>query len=334
MATKGSVNMTLLDHASRVDESGKILRIVEMMDAVNEIMSDMVVIEGNTQTGHKTGMRTGLPTVAWRQINKGTQPTKSSVKAVEFSAGMIEQLGQVDEELVALASDAAGFRMSENKPQIEAISQELAKTIFYGDVRVNPERFTGLSAYYSALSGVDSSANVINAGGAGSDNTSLWLVVWSEDAIHAFYPRGTQAGISHEDKGKERVLDSDSNPYYAFVDQYKAKLGLAVRDYRQAVRICNIDVSNLATAGDETDTSANIFKFAADAVNRVWNLNSGRAAWYCNRKVKTALDIKALEKANAMVSIETLQSGKPMTRLLGLPVRRCDALLNTEAAVA
>jgi len=249
---------------------------------------------------------------------------------------MIEQIGEVDEELVSIADDGPAFRLSENKPQIEAISQELASTIFYGDQTVNPDRFTGLASYYSQLSGVDSSENVIDAGGAGSDNTSLWLVVWGEDSIHGFFPKNSKAGIEHIDKGMERVDDGSGTgaKYYAWVDQYKAKLGMAVRDWRQAVRIANIDVSDLGTAGDAGDTSANLFKHAIEASNKIWNLNSGRAAWYCNRTVKTGLDIKAFNKSNALVSIETVKDGAPITRLLGLPVRRTDAILNTEAAVA
>ncbi len=335
MAELGSGKQTLLDHAAAIGDGGKILRIVEMMDEVNEIMGDMVVIAGNSETGHKTGIRTGLPSVAWRQINKGVVPSKSSRKAITFTPGMIEQIGEVDEELVALADDGPAFRLSENRPQIEAISQELATTVFYGDQAVNPDRFTGLATYFSQLTGVDSSANVIDAGGSGSDNTSLWLVVWGEDSIHGFFPKNSQAGISHEDKNKERVDDGSGSgaSYYAWVDQYKAKLGMAVRDWRQAVRIANIDVSDLATAGDSSDTSANLFKHAIQAMNLIWNLNSGRAAWYCNRTVKTAFDIKAFEKSNALVSIETVKDGAPITRLMGLPVRRTDAILNTEAAL-
>lgn len=335
MATKGTGKLTLLDHAAAINDDGKILSIVEMLNAVNEIMGDMVTIPGNTELGHKTGIRTGLPSVAWRQINKGVQPSKSSRKAITFTPGMIEQIGEVDEELVALSDDGPAFRLSENKPQIEAISQELASTLFYGDQKVNPDRFTGLANYYSQLSGVDSSENVIDAGGSSSDNTSLWLIVWAQDATHGFFPKNSQAGIMHEDKGKERVDDGEGAgaTYYAWVDQYKVKMGLAVRDWRQTVRIANIDVSDLATADDSSDTSANLFKHAIQATNKIWNLNAGRAAWYCNRTVKTALDIKAFNKSNAIVNIETVKDGAPITRLLGLPVHRVDAIVNTEAAL-
>ena len=227
MATIGNTNLTLMDHARRIDLGGKIMRIAEMMNTVNEILTDLVFVEGNTTTGHKTTLRTGLPTVAWRQINKGVQPSKSQTKQQLFTAGIIEGLGRIDEELVNIAIDKAAFRLSENAPFIESIAQTMASTLFYGNVETNPERFTGLSPYYSATT-ADSGANVILGGGAGSDNTSLWLVVWGENTIHAFYPRGSKAGIEHTDKGLQLVNDSETpaGQYYAWMDQYKDRMGL------------------------------------------------------------------------------------------------------------
>ncbi len=334
MATIGNTNLTLMDLARRTDDK-KIARIAEMLNETNEILDDLVFIEGNTTTGHKSTVRTGLPTVAWRQINKGVQPSKSQTKQLLYTAGIIEALGQVDEELVNIAIDKAAFRLSENAPFIESISQTMAATIFYGNVETNPERFTGLSPYYSSLATtVDSHENVIDGGGT-TTLTSLWLVVWGENTIHAFYPRGSKAGIEHEDKGKQFVSDSETpaGKYFAYVDQYKNRLGLCVRDWRYGVRIANLDTTKLATTSDTSDTSANLIKFMVQAVNKVPSLRLGRAAWYCNKEVKTALDLKALNKSNVNLTIQNLENGQPLTRFLGIPIRRCDQILNTETQV-
>jgi len=333
MPTIGNTNLTLMDHARRLDPDGKIARITEMMNEVNEILSDLVYVEGNTTTGHKTTLRTGLPTVAWRQINRGSQPSKSQTRQQLFTAGILEGLGRLDELLVNLALDKAAFRVSENAPFIEAISQALATTIFYGNVETNPERFTGLTPYYSELDtdDADSAANVINGGGS-SDLTSIWLVVWGDNTIHAFYPRGTKAGIEHNDLGLQLVND-DQDPagqFRAYIDQFRAFAGLCVRDWRYAVRICNIDTGDLESAGDTEDASANIIKMMIQALNRVPSLNIGRAAWYCNKNVKTALDIKAYNKSNVQLTIQSLENGKTLTNFMGIPIRRCDKIINAE----
>jgi hypothetical protein len=335
MPTIGNTNLTLMDHARRLDPDGKIARIAELMNEKNEILDDLQFIEGNTTTGHKSTIRTGLPSVAWRQINRGIQPSKSQTRQQLFTAGHLEGMGRIDELLVNIAIDKAAFRVSENAPFIEALAQALAATVFYGNVESYPERFTGLSPYYSALSGADSSANVINAGGS-TTLTSTWLVVWGENTIHGFYPRGTKAGIIHNDLGKQLVND-DQTPagqFLAFIDQFCLDAGLCVRDWKYAVRICNIDITALATAGDTSDSSANLIKFMLQALNKIQSLNAGRAAWYCNKEVKTALDIKAYNKSNVNLSIRELENGKTLTQFMGIPIRRCDQLLNTETAVA
>lgn len=332
MSIVGASNLTWKDAAAACDPSGKTLEIVEMMDEVNEIMDDMVMVEGNTQTGHMVSIRDGIPAGTFRRINRGTPVEKATEHAVEFSSGMIEGRGEIDEELVKLQKEPEKFRLRQNRAHIQGISQTLASTVFYGDVETNPDRFTGLSAFYSDLS-ADSGDNVIDAGGNDSDLTSLWLVIWSEDSICGFYPQGSKAGIEHIDKGLEKCFDSDDAVLYKWVDIFKAHMGLVVADWRQAVRVANIDLSDLGTAGDESDTSANLLKYAIQAKNKIWNPSMGRGAWYARREVKTALDIKARNKPNLQINMATLKGGEEVTMLEGFPVRRCDSLLATESRV-
>ncbi len=44
--------------------------------------------------------------------------------------------------------------------------------------------------------------NIIDAGGTGTDNTSIWLV-WGENTVHGIFPKGQKAGIQMEDKGRD-----------------------------------------------------------------------------------------------------------------------------------
>jgi hypothetical protein len=69
------------------------------------------------------------------------------------------------------------------------------------------------------------------------------------------------------------------------------------------------------------------------AMNKVPSLASGRAAWYCNKEVKTALDIKAYNKSNVNLTIRELENGKSLTTFMGIPIRRCDKILNSESIV-
>ena len=90
MATIKSDFLTLMDWATRKDPNGRIPAIVEMMNKTNDILEDMPFVEGNLPTGHETTMRTGLPKVAWRQINKGVQPSKSTTVKHTDVCGRLE----------------------------------------------------------------------------------------------------------------------------------------------------------------------------------------------------------------------------------------------------
>lgn len=361
----GNGQLTLVDWARRVDPDGKIgsLPIVEILARENSIVQDASFVEGNTTTGHLTTLRTGLPAVAFRQLNAGIQPSKSTTKQIHFTAAWLEGLGKVDERLVGMASDGPGLRLSEVSPFMESMGQTIASTMFYGDVRVNPDRFTGLSAYYANLNPnyqqspeallnpsttgqPDSGRNVFDASTnsegetfgtpANGNNTSLWLVCWGENGITAFFPKGSKAGVSHEDLGRWLVDDGRGigAQYLAWVDIYRANVGLAPRDWRQASRIANIDVVALQSAGDDNDQSANLLKNMIQAKNYVQDLNKGRAFWYCNRVVKTYLEVKAMNKFNNMLTTKTLENGETLTSFAGIPIHRCDAILNTEAQVS
>ncbi len=58
----------------------------------------------------------------------------------------------------------------------------------------------------------------------------------------------------------------------------------------------------------------------------------GRTVIYCNRVLRTYLDLQAMNKTNVLLRIEEFD-GKPITTFRGIPVRTCDAILNNESAI-
>ena len=77
MVTLSVTNPTLLDLAKVTDPDGSISAVVEILDETNEILADMTWVEGNLATGHKTSIRTGIPTPTWRKIGAGTLQYRS-----------------------------------------------------------------------------------------------------------------------------------------------------------------------------------------------------------------------------------------------------------------
>lgn len=329
MATIGNNNPTYADFAKRLDANGKVETIIEMLNQDNEILNDATLLEGNLPTGHKSTMRVGLPTATWRKLNYGVAKGKSQTVQVVDSAGMLEAYAEVDKALADLNGNTAAFRMSEDKAFLEAMNQQMATTLFYGDTTVNPERFMGLADRYNLLSAA-SGANIISGGGSGSDNTSIWLINWDPDVCHLFFPKGSKAGFQHTDLGEETLEDAAGGYYQGYRTHYKWDLGLTLRDWRYVVRIANIDVSDLTF---NAATGAKLVDLLIQALEQVKGMK-GRTVLYANRTITSYLRRQIVFAANNVrLGLEEVYGKKSVT-VDGVPIRKTDAILNTEAKVA
>lgn len=344
MATLGGIALNLMDWAKRVDPDGNVSTIAELLNQTNSILDDMLWMEGNLPTGHRTTVRTGLPTAAWRLLNNGVAPSKSTTAQLDEGCGMLETYSEVDRDLADLNGNTNAFRLSEGQAFIEAMNQQMAQTLFYGDTTVNPERFLGLAPRYSTISGATNGVNVLSAGGASSNNTSVWLVTWGANTVSGIFPKGSKAGIMHEDLGLvtvETATGITGARMRAYRDHWQWKCGLALKDWRYVVRLANISVSDLVAG---TTTQANtaatlVINMMSRMLDRVPAFGMGKPVFYMNRTVFSLLRIQALNKSSAAIGIEAAldQFGNPVSgglSFMGIPIRRCDQILTTEATIS
>lgn len=322
--------LTLTDWAKRLDPDGKVPDIVELLAQTNELLDDMVWREGNLPTGHRTTVRTGLPTVYWRMLNQGIPPSKSTTAQVDEQAGMLEAWSEVDKDLAILNGNVSAFRLSESKAFLEAMNQEMAQTLIYGNAGLAPEEFTGLAPRYSSLS-AGNAENIVDGGGVGSDNTSIWLVSWGEETVHGIFPKGSKAGLVHEDFGEvtvEVTAGVAGNRMRALQERYQWKAGLVVKDWRFVVRVANIDYSDLLGA-----TPPDIVDFLEAAEEIIPN-DLGRKVIYMNRRARRILRKIARTDVTAGGGLTFDNfAGKRVLMFGDTPIRRMDAILGTEARV-
>lgn len=327
--------VTLVDIAQATDPNGRIADVAELLTQTNEILLDMPWFEGNLPTGHKATVRTGLPAVIWRSFYQGVPPSKSQRAQIVDACAMLEARSEVDKAEANLNGNMAAFRLSEAKSFVESMNQTMADSLIYGNASLNPERFNGLSPRYSSLS-AQNATNIIDAGGTGTDNTSIWLVVWGRETVHGIYPKGSTAGLNHQDLGEIDAFDANQNRFRAYADLWQWNCGLHVKDWRYIVRIANIDVSNLVT---ETG-AADLVKLIIRAFARIPFAGMGTSALYANRTVKEMLSIQALNKSQNALSITEavrqfggVQVAMKELNVLGVPMRTVDRILTTEARV-
>lgn len=330
MATLSSTNPTLADVAARLGPDGKIdPNIVELLSETNEILDDMTVIEANGFTEHKTTIRSGLPTGTWRKLNYGVQPEKSRTVQVKDSMGMLETYAEVDKALADLNGNSAAWRLSEDRAFIEGMNQNMATTLFYGDSSLDPEKFMGLAPRYNSLA-AENAMNIVDAGGTGSDNASIWLIVWGPNTCHTIYPKGSAAGLQSRDLGEDTLLDAAGGRYQGYRTHYKWDIGATLRDWRYVVRIANIDVSDLTK---NASAGADLIDLMTQALELVPNVGMGRPAFYMPRKLRSFLRRQITNKVAASTLTMEDVAGKKVVTFDGVPCRRTDALLLTEARV-
>lgn len=338
--------VTLNDFAKSIDPNGSVASTIELLNQSNEVLQDMTWLEGNLPTGHQSTVRTGIPTPTWRKLYGGVPPSKSTRAQVVDTCGFLEARNEIDVKVAGLNGNTAAFRMSEAMSEIEGMNQALGEALIYGDTSVNPERFTGLTPRYNSLSAsIPSSGNIIDAGGSSTDNTSVWLVVWGENTITGIYPKGSPAGLDHKDLGEIDAFDASNNRYRAVSDLWRWDCGLAVRDWRYAVRIANIDVSDLvAQTGTQASTASTaLMKTMIRAMARIPMMGMGRPVFYASRTVKEFLSVAALDKSSAALAVAPAVNqfgsvapgsvNNGTTTFLGIPVRTVDRILATEARV-
>jgi hypothetical protein len=331
MATLATTHPTLLDLAKMQDPDGKIAAIVEILSQTNDILDDMVWQEGNLETGHRTTIRTGLPAPTWRKLNGGVQPTKGQTAQVTDTCGMLEAYAEVDKALADLNGNTAAFRLSEDRAHIEGMSQDLANTLFYGNEASEPEKFMGFAPRFNSLS-AGNAENIINGGGTGTDNTSIWLVGWSPNTAHGIVPKGSRAGIQTEDKGQVTIenIDGAGGRMEAYRSHYRWDAGLTVRDWRYVVRIANIDKSDLKF---DAATGARLTDLMVQAIELVPSLENVNAVFYMSRTLRSFLrrQITAAVGASTLTMEEV--AGRRVLTFDSIPVRRVDKLAADEARV-
>ena len=197
---------TMLDLASRTVQ-GKQVYIAEMLSQSIALYDDLPYREANEVGGHEGVFRTSIPAGSWRGYNQGTPYSKSTTAKFRIGVGELVDYSQVDRTLAEDSGDIEMFRMNEDAAFLEGMGQTLEQTCFYGNTLATPQEFMGLSGFYNSLNsdiatgGAQNGANVIDAGGTGTSNASLWLLCLGERTIYGIYPPRLQGRSDH---GRQR----------------------------------------------------------------------------------------------------------------------------------
>ncbi len=322
--------------------------IAQLLAQSNELMYDMMYLEGNLPTGHLITQQTGLPTTYTRQLNQPVAVSRGQTAQVEEGMALFETWAEYDKDLIDLWGDKGQFLLEQSRGYIESMTQKFARTFWYGDPSVDSTQFLGMGPRYSTITAANAAnaQNVINGGGTGNVNTSMWLLTFAPTALHGIYPRGSAAGIQHW-VNPEYVVPGTAGVggtrMRAHQEQWKLKAGLALWDWRWCGRLCNIDSTNLKNQSGATDLTEGMIdlmyrlpSLADPAVETGNPMTSfappGKRIFYCNRATRAALHKQMLNKTNNQFTMMDWYGQKVMA-FMNIPIRNSDQITNAEAAL-
>lgn len=320
---------TLLDQAKRRDPNGQLAQVIELLSQVNPMVEDAVAIEGNLVTGHQVSLRTGLPSGKWRKKNEFIQGSKSTSDQFVETCGSLEDYSKVDIAVAKMYADAAAFRADEDDAFLMGMTNKIETSVIYESTKTAPEAIMGFAGRLDSTTGAaGAQVKLLGAGGTNT-NTSIWLVGWGKRQVSLIYPKGSEsAGLVATDLGEQLLQKDDGSMMRAYVSHFQWELGVAVHDKRYLVRGANIDMATESATGDT------IVPFMIDMMGQIHSLNMCKPVFYVSRSLETLLRKQArVATKNSSLTIEDI-AGKKVVHMDGIPVRRCDAILNTEAAVA
>lgn len=317
---------------------GKVLPQVRMLAQENHSLMDWLFTECNDGTGELYNVETAEPTVYKTAWGEGTPESKSQKAQLREVCTMLTGFSSVETEMAKVGGQKAVVRAEEDESFASAMRKTAAQMQFYANRNTNLKDFYGFATLYNSINASAAKLkNTISAGGTTNGTlTSAFLVNWGK-GVYGIFPEGTQAGLQKLDLGTRVKTLANGNELVVDSTKHTWHLGLVVKDWRDVVRICNIKASDcLALTNNMAPTSlVNLLHLMIRARLRI--RNPGKKVWYVNDTVYGCLMRVALEKSNAALKVEqaiTQFGNFDELTILGIPVRRCDQILDTEDQVS
>lgn len=333
--TSGSGISTLQDLMAEMDPNGKPYRMANTLTKSSPIVRHMSMVESNEIGGrHKSLRLITLPTVYKRTFNQGTVPSKASSEQVEDQATMFVARSHIDLKQARVMGAAAGeARVRRGKPFLEAFTQAVAEQLIYGNPADDDAEFPGAAIRRNTLGDY-----CVSAGGSGNDNCSMYFFKWHPEKLYTTFPKGTSAGLQHEDLGIQQVQDANGiagATYSALMDEWGWDLGLTDEDPRCLLRIGNIDISDAVALTGTQATSAATFlpRVINDVLDRFPEDDGGMLKIYAPRTLRSVLREMIKQYSPYMMDTKDF-GGRPVTTIHGAECSILDALHYSEATVA
>lgn len=336
MTVKGHTLMNWKDFADQYGPDMALANFANVLEELAGLVGDVPWMGSNKILSHMTTVVEGLPTFARRRLNKGTASSKGTLGKQEDGATIIEGYSTVDELGLALYGNEVAARKQQSRLFAESAVQQFIADFIYGDLADDDE---GMNGFFSRPSLSTLGDHCLDAGGTGSDLSSIVLMGWGEGKNYGIHPKNLPAGLRHEDLGKQLIQQDTTvggTVLPCFVDQWTWAYGYVMEDPRYSCRIANIEPDEvIGVSGFQqlTDYTTNIVMLMSRAIEHIYNIEACNPVFYMPRAIKEGLKVQYLARTtNNVFRFDDVEGRKVMT-YENIPIRALDGMTNAEAAV-
>lgn len=328
MPISSSNTLSFDEMVKRMDKN-EVKTIVELIAQVNQMISSIMVKEGNEVDGNTTVVRSRQPTGQWTSMSEGVQPESSSTREIWDAAGVLEGYSMIPMRYLDKAANFQAALEQEIVAFVQGFSENVEDKIFHGDRRLDPKEFFGLDARFDSLS-AETGGQIIDAGGVGNVQTDLWFVAWGDSAVSTFFGKNGMGGMKVRPQGEMTVDRSNDGKYQqCWVTYFAWEMGLMIEDYRAVSRLANVNETDLVAGTLGYNLNDQMIR-TYDKLPRMMKAKEVRV--YCNQKFVTALTIEASNKSNNFLTMANWQ-GEEVVHFMGKPIIPTDTITGDNAPI-
>ena len=316
--------LTMLELAKNIAPNGQLHKVAAILERTYRIWDDIPWFQANDIFSHVSAQEYSEPEGELRTFNDGVGNVSVETQEVRDILSMMEAYSDSDKAMVDAAPNPQAFRNGRAARILRGIGKSWIELLFYGNNGTNSKSFNGLAIRLNSLA---ASANVIGAGGTGSDLTSIYVARWGEGAAWCAYPRGSSLGLEHRDLGEITAVTASGKKFQAYRDWFKIYGGLVVEDPKAIGRLANIETSGTTNTFDEDLLIQLLNQMSPDE-------DFSSMGIYCNSTIKTQMEIRLKDKTNVNYTMDQGLAPGGVLKFKGIPVRLCECILNTEDAIS
>jgi hypothetical protein len=206
-----------------------------LIEEAVKLAPELMVVPADTILGTtmELTVRSGLPSVRFRNANEGVPRSKSTYETRTFQTHILDHQVAVDEQIVHGSRDKGRLLENHASGAMEAAMQYIGSQFYYGTGN-DTKGFPGLLAQCKS-----DAAHTVDAAGAAS-KTSVWFLRLGRECVEFLFGNGQTVRLN-DTWELETVYDDNGNPYKAYTNWMKGRVGMRLANKNCAVRIKNLE---------------------------------------------------------------------------------------------